>query len=194
MSPEQITKPHLVGGRSDLYSAGVVLYEMVPANCPFDAESDFLISAQPSSGTAAFTRSINPGVPAALEAVILRAVGKRSAEPLIQTCNEMAMAIAGATGHQATFARWSRAVPWTPNSGTPPLEFVPPPPPPPSFRDKERTNEEGPNRRKLSSLCAFWTTYCSGDCDPPCPNNRRRFQAPKYEFLPRRNPCFSICV
>jgi len=43
MSPEQILTPTTITHRSDVYSAGIVLYEMLPGMCPLDGESDFTI-------------------------------------------------------------------------------------------------------------------------------------------------------
>jgi len=55
---------------------------MVTGELPFDAESDFLIQHSHLQEPPRSPRSINPGVPAALEAVILRALEKDPQKPL----------------------------------------------------------------------------------------------------------------
>lgn len=46
MSPEQIQRPKAVDSRCDIYSAGILLYEMLTGDAPFDGETDFSIKQQ----------------------------------------------------------------------------------------------------------------------------------------------------
>jgi len=43
MSPEQISRPKNIDHRSDVYSAGIILYEMLSGTVPFDGDTDFNI-------------------------------------------------------------------------------------------------------------------------------------------------------
>jgi serine/threonine protein kinase len=81
MSPEQAAGQE-VDVRSDLYSCGVILYQMLTGQRPFEAESnlDVLVmhlNTQPKS-----MRAVGPGawIPDAVENVVLRALAKRPAE------------------------------------------------------------------------------------------------------------------
>jgi eukaryotic-like serine/threonine-protein kinase len=73
--PEQIVgKPQ--DARSDLFSLGIVLYEMVTGKRPFDAESLQGICSRVLSSTPLPPSQGNPSVPAAFDAVIARCLAK----------------------------------------------------------------------------------------------------------------------
>jgi beta-lactam-binding protein with PASTA domain len=78
-SPEQ-AQGLGVDGRSDVYSLGVVLYEMVTGRAPFVADTPVAIAYKHVSETPVPPRQIDPRVPAALEGVILRAMAKNPAD------------------------------------------------------------------------------------------------------------------
>ena len=74
-SPEQ-AQGHPVDPRSDLYSLGCVLYEMLTARAPFNGETPVAIAYKHVQETPLPPSRINPNVPEALEAIDLKLLAK----------------------------------------------------------------------------------------------------------------------
>ena len=74
-SPEQ-AKGEPVDARADLYSTGVVLYELLTGRAPFRGESPVAVAYQHVSETPLTPSEINEEIPRALDAVVLRALAK----------------------------------------------------------------------------------------------------------------------
>ncbi len=75
MSPEQLSGLEL-DARSDLYSAGVVLFECLTRHLPFEAATTYALIAKQIEGTPPDPRTHNPDVPEALARLILKAMAK----------------------------------------------------------------------------------------------------------------------
>jgi serine/threonine protein kinase len=75
MSPEQV-KGEPTDARSDLYSVGVSLYEMVTGQRPFVATSDYSIMAAHVKEAPKPPVELHPGLPAALNEIILMSIAK----------------------------------------------------------------------------------------------------------------------
>ena len=78
-SPEQ-AEGAPVDGRSDVYSLGVVLYEMIAGRPPFIGDSPVAVSSQHVHGTVAPPSQFNETVPGDLEAIVMEALAKSPAQ------------------------------------------------------------------------------------------------------------------
>jgi tRNA A-37 threonylcarbamoyl transferase component Bud32 len=71
MSPEQAAGAR-VGATSDLYSLGVVLYEMLAGELPYAVETPWEVPAEHARGLPRRPREVNPEVPEILDALVMR--------------------------------------------------------------------------------------------------------------------------
>lgn len=93
ISPEQAKGSH-IDGRSDLYSVGVMLYEMLTGRLPFEGETPVLVAIQHINSIPIQPRELNPDIPVGLEAIIMKAMAPNpnqrylSAQDMLDTVTE----------------------------------------------------------------------------------------------------------
>jgi serine/threonine protein kinase len=87
MSPEQIIHPRDIDHRSDVYSAGIVLYEMLTGDVPFDGETDYDIKNKQVNSPPPNPCHRNPEISEKLAQIILKAL-KKDPDDRFQGCAE----------------------------------------------------------------------------------------------------------
>jgi serine/threonine protein kinase len=91
MSPEQGVGRE-IDARSDIYSLGIILYEMATGRVPYKAETPIAVVFMHVSAPLPLPRSLNPALPEAVERVILKALAKNPDERY-QTAEDMVEAL-----------------------------------------------------------------------------------------------------
>jgi len=151
LSPEQ-ARGAAVDQRSDLYSVGIVLYEMLTGQVPFTGESPVEIAMKHLSDTPRPPSMLRPEIPPDLDMVVLRALAKNP-EDRFQTAEEMDAElerVAAGAGVTAETADAATAVLSGATLSNAPTAIVPPRRPPPRATSSYRYADPPPRRR------SFW--------------------------------------
>ncbi|HTU79446.1 MAG TPA: Stk1 family PASTA domain-containing Ser/Thr kinase [Solirubrobacteraceae bacterium] len=122
LSPEQ-AQGLAVSASSDLYSIGVILYELLTGVVPFEGETAVAIAFKQVSAEPYPPSAVNPALPASLDAVVLRALAKDPAERYA-SADEL---IAALEAERRTLPALSGATAATVADGYPRHAHTPPP-------------------------------------------------------------------
>ena len=130
MSPEQIQNVKKTDHRADIWSAGVILYELMSGTLPFRGETPGEIFVQIIEGQAVPLSKLRPEVPSALSDVVVRCL-KRNVDERYENVVALAEALAPYAWykHHESLARMRRAVgvrrsPGTASASVPPASVT----------------------------------------------------------------------
>ncbi len=144
-TPHYMSPEHCLGekldGRSDIYSLGIVMFEMLTGVAPFDSTTPTAIVIQQVNQAPPPLRTLNPGVSPAVEAVVLRALEKRR-EARPQTAGDLAQELIAAVNQTAVISPRSTA-PTLPSNPTLATEPAPVKITPPALSSDAATALEG---------------------------------------------------
>jgi hypothetical protein len=154
MSPEQVKGSTDLDGRSDLYSVGVSLYEMVTGQRPFKGDSDYSIMVAHLEQQPVPPIQIDPTLPVMLNEIILTAIQK-DREARFQTAQAFRAAletVAGSLPQEALAARPVVPPPAPVPQDAPTVATAPPawaqpqaaPPPPPPQAPPQMAAQQPP--------------------------------------------------
>ena len=79
IAPEQARGDN-TDGKTDIYSVGVMLYEMLTGRLPFDGDSAVTVALMQLQSTPKRPREVNPGIPIGLEQITMKAMQKQPAD------------------------------------------------------------------------------------------------------------------
>jgi serine/threonine-protein kinase len=104
MSPEQLESPRDIDGRTDVWSLGVILFELITGAHPFVADTLPQLYKKIATAPAPSLRSIRPDAPADLDAIVARCLAKDPKERFADAAalaDALSPFVAEARGHTA---------------------------------------------------------------------------------------------
>ncbi|MDN6795490.1 MAG: Stk1 family PASTA domain-containing Ser/Thr kinase, partial [Propionibacterium sp.] len=153
LSPEQ-ARGEQVDARSDLYSTGVVLFELLTGRPPFRGDSAVAVAYQHVSAIPPTPSSLTPDVPEALDRVVMKALAKNRDDRYSSAAEMRADLIRAARGADVNAPAtqvWTAAA--GSDAATQTLAMAPPPPP--AYTGPTRTNGQAPS--PTSTMTALGT-------------------------------------
>jgi serine/threonine-protein kinase len=166
MSPEQ-AEAKSVDQRSDIYSLGVVLYQLLTGRVPFQADSPTAVLLAHVTQPPRPPSQINPAIPPSVEAVVIRALAKNPIERF-GSAGELARALVQAAGAPVPQVpvRAPAVPPTVTAPSTPPPSYAPsglsqtPPPAPPTPRKTNWLLVGGIGLGAIAVLCVVSIVFC----------------------------------
>jgi eukaryotic-like serine/threonine-protein kinase len=163
LSPEQ-AQGHAVSAGADLYSVGVILYELLTGVVPFEGETAVAIAFKQVAAEPTPPSAVNPALPVALDAVVLRALAKdpsrryADADEFISVLQRERQTLYASSNVPVLTARTTGPDGWEGHDGAPPARpaaaagagsslLVPPP-----ASDGEESEDSQPDRRRRRLL------------------------------------------
>ncbi|MFC5719681.1 protein kinase [Streptomyces gamaensis] len=149
LSPEQALGRG-VDARSDLYSVGIMLFELLTGRLPFDADSPLAIAYAHVQEEPAAPSTLNRSIPPAVDALVLRALKKNpnerfpSAEAMRDECARVAGTAQSAAAPLIVPGAPPRSGAGVASAVFPPVDGQPPAPGPQELRQPYQPQPQGP--------------------------------------------------